>query len=61
MHACASNLINKKVSLKGIADHLGHLGMKSVKTYAKVDLNGLREVGDFDLGGLAWGTCALNG
>jgi len=52
-HACASNLINNDVSLKGIADQLGHVSMKSVRTYAKVDLKGLREVGEFDLGELA--------
>jgi integrase/recombinase XerD len=39
-------------SLKEIGDHLGHSSAKATRIYAKVDLVGLREVADFDLGGL---------
>jgi integrase/recombinase XerD len=52
-HACASNLINKDLSLKEVADHLGHFSLHSTRIYAKVNLTGLRQVGDFDLGVLA--------
>jgi hypothetical protein len=38
--------------MKEIGDHLGHQKTDSTCTYAKVDLAGLREVADFDLGGL---------
>ena len=39
-------------SLKQIGDHLGHRSVSATRIYAKVDLAGLREVADFDLGGL---------
>jgi integrase/recombinase XerD len=39
-------------SLKQIGDHLGHRSVYATRIYAKVDLAGLREVADFDLGGL---------
>jgi hypothetical protein len=39
-------------SLKQIGDHLGHRSAYATRIYAKVDLAGLREVADFDLGGL---------
>lgn len=39
-------------SLKEIGDHLGHRSAEATRIYAKVDLVGLREVADFDLGGL---------
>jgi integrase/recombinase XerD len=45
-------LIEAGLSLKEIGDHLGHRGEHATKTYAKVDLAGLREVAAFDLGGL---------
>jgi site-specific recombinase XerD len=41
------------LSLKEIADHLGHRSLTSTRVYAKVDIQGLREVAAFDLGGLA--------
>jgi site-specific recombinase XerC len=41
------------LSLKEIADHLGHRSLTSTRIYAKVDIQGLREVAAFDLGGLA--------
>jgi site-specific recombinase XerD len=51
-HACAARLLAQGLSLKEIGDHLGHLDPDSTRIYAKVDLVGLRQVADFDLGGL---------
>jgi integrase/recombinase XerD len=51
-HACATRLINQGVSLKAIADHLGHRDLETTRIYAKVDLPRLREVARFGLGGL---------
>jgi site-specific recombinase XerD len=51
-HACAEHLLARGLSLKEIADHLGHQSLDSTRIYAKVDIQGLREVAAFDLGGL---------
>lgn len=51
-HACAGHLVAERFSLKEVGDHLGHRSAYATRTYAKVDLVGLREVGNFDLGGL---------
>ena len=51
-HACAGHLVSKGLSLKEIADHLGHRTLSATRIYAKVDLPSLREVADFGLGGL---------
>jgi site-specific recombinase XerD len=51
-HACASHLLAQGLSLKEIGDHLGHQDPDATRIYAKVDLGGLRQVADFDLGGL---------
>jgi integrase/recombinase XerD len=51
-HACAGHLVNAGLSLKQIGDHLGHRSPSATRIYAKVDLAGLRQVADFDLGGL---------
>jgi site-specific recombinase XerD len=51
-HACATHLLSQRLSLKEIGDHLGHRSSNSTRVYAKVDLAGLREVAEFDLGGL---------
>jgi integrase/recombinase XerD len=51
-HACAGHLVAQGFSLKKIGDHLGHRSASATRTYAKVDLAGLREVADFSLGGL---------
>ena len=51
-HACATRLINQGVSLKEIGDQLGHRNLETTRIYAKVDLTHLREVADFDLGGV---------
>jgi hypothetical protein len=44
--------VEEGFSLKEIGDQLGHRSSFATRTYAKVDLAGLREVGNFDLGGL---------
>jgi len=51
-HACAGHLQTEGFSLKEIGDHLGHRSAYATRIYAKVDLVGLREVANFDLGGL---------
>ena len=51
-HACAGHLVSEGLSLKQIGDHLGHRSAYATRIYAKVDLAGLREVADLDLGGL---------
>jgi integrase/recombinase XerD len=51
-HANAGHLVAEGFSLKEVGDHLGHRSAFATRTYAKVDLAGLREVGNFDLGGL---------
>jgi integrase/recombinase XerD len=51
-HACATRLIADGLTLKEIGDHLGHRSTEATRTYAKVDLAALRDVGDFDLGEL---------
>jgi len=51
-HACASRLLATGLSLKEIGDQLGHTHPDSTRIYAKVDLVGLREVADFDMGGV---------
>jgi integrase/recombinase XerD len=51
-HACATHLLAEGLSLKAIGDHLGHRKADTTRVYAKVDLAGLRQVADFDLGGL---------
>jgi site-specific recombinase XerD len=51
-HACASRLLAAGLSLKEIGDQLGHTRPESTRIYAKVDLAGLHEVADFDLGGV---------
>jgi site-specific recombinase XerD len=48
-HACATHLLEQGLSLKEISDHLGHQSPETTRLYAKVDLVGLRTVGDFDL------------
>ena len=51
-HACAVRLLANGLSMKEIADHLGHRKLDTTRVYAKVDLPGLRQVADFELGGL---------
>jgi integrase/recombinase XerD len=51
-HACATHLLEQGASLKQIGDHLGHRHPDTTCIYAKVDLAGLRQVADFEIGGL---------
>jgi len=51
-HACATRLLAAGLSLKEIGDQLGHTDPSSTRVYAKVDHAGLREVADFDMGGV---------
>ena len=51
-HACARHLLEAGFSLKQIGDQLGHRCSSSTREYVKVDLDGLREVAELDLGGL---------
>ena len=48
-HSCATHLLAEGVSLKEIADHLGHVSLTATQIYAKVDLPALREVGDLPM------------
>jgi site-specific recombinase XerD len=48
-HACATHLLADGFTLKEIGDHLGHRQPNTTRIYAKVDLAGLRRVGDFPL------------
>jgi site-specific recombinase XerD len=51
-HACATHLLAEGMSLKQIGDHLGHRDPDATRIYAKVDIIGLRQVADMDMGGL---------
>jgi integrase/recombinase XerD len=51
-HACATHLLEQGLSLKEIGDHLGHRHADTTRIYAKVNLTQLRQVADFDLGGV---------
>ncbi|HTU21171.1 MAG TPA: site-specific integrase [Gemmataceae bacterium] len=51
-HACATHLLEEGLCLKEIGDHLGHRHPDTTRIYAKVNLTALRQVADFDLGGL---------
>lgn len=51
-HACATHLLAQGLSLKEIGDHLGHQSPETTRIYAKIDMTGLRAVGDFHLEGL---------
>jgi site-specific recombinase XerD len=45
-------MLAEGLTLKEIGDHLGHRSAESTAIYTKVDLAALRQVGEFDLGGL---------
>jgi len=51
-HASATHLVSQGFSFKEIGDHLGHQNPMTTRVYAKVDLEGLRQVASFDLGGI---------
>jgi site-specific recombinase XerD len=52
-HAAAQHLLDHGMSMKVIGDFLGHRDPSSTAIYAKVNLGALREVANFDLGGLS--------
>ena len=52
-HAAAQHLLDQGMSMKMIGDYLGHRNQSTTAVYAKVNLNALREVADFDLECLA--------
>ena len=52
-HAFAQRLLDEGFPLDSIAECLGHRSLDSTAIYARVDLAMLRQVADFDLGGLA--------
>jgi site-specific recombinase XerD len=45
-------MLAQGLTLKEIGDHLGHSSTQATMTYTKVDMTALREVGNFDLGGV---------
>lgn len=51
-HACARHLIESGHSFKEVGDYLGHQSTDATRIYAKVDLESLRRVARWDLGGL---------
>jgi site-specific recombinase XerD len=51
-HACARQLLAAGFSLKQIGDQLGHRSASATLHYAKIDLVGLRQVAELDLGGV---------
>jgi site-specific recombinase XerD len=51
-HACATHLLKQGLTLQQIGEYLGHRDLETTQMYAKVDIDGLRAVADFDLGGL---------
>ena len=48
-HSCATHLLAEGISLKEIADHLGHVSLAATQIYAKVDMPALREVGNLPI------------
>lgn len=48
-HSCATHLLAEGISLKEIADHLGHVSLAATQMYAKVDMLALREVGNLPI------------
>ena len=48
-HACATELLRRGTSLKGIADYLGHRSLDSVSIYAHCSARALKAVAAFDL------------
>jgi integrase/recombinase XerD len=51
-HACATHLLEQGLSMKEIADYLGHRNLDTTALYASVNVTGLREVANLSLGGL---------
>ena len=51
-HGAAQHLLDHGLSLKEVGDYLGHRSVSATATYAKVQLDTLREVGDINLEGM---------
>jgi integrase len=51
-HSCAGQLLDAGFTLKQIADHLGHRSINSTRIHTKIDVQGLRQVAELDLGAL---------
>lgn len=51
-HACAARLMLRGASVKNIASFLGQRNTRSLREYARYDVEGLRQVADFSLEGL---------
>ena len=51
-HSAAQYLLDQGLPMKTVGDYLGHRSLSSTSTYAKVNLESLREVADVDLEGL---------
>jgi site-specific recombinase XerD len=51
-HACARHLLTRGFSIKQIGDQLGHRQATATLHYAKIDLDGLRQVAELNLGRL---------
>ena len=51
-HACATELLRKGTSLRGIADLLGHRNLRSVSIYAHCNVHALKRVADIPLGSI---------
>jgi site-specific recombinase XerD len=49
-HACARHLLAQGFSFKQIGDQLGHRSASTTQHYAKVDVDGLRQVAELSLG-----------
>ncbi len=45
-------MLDQGASLREISAFLGHRRLQSVRIYARCNMKSLREVADFDLGGL---------
>ena len=51
-HGTAQHLLDHGLAMKEVGDYLGHRSVSATATYAKVQLDTLREVGEIDLEGL---------
>jgi integrase/recombinase XerD len=51
-HACAARLMFKGASVKSIAAFLGQRNTRSVREYARYDVDSLRQIANFSLSGL---------
>jgi integrase/recombinase XerD len=50
-HACADRLMKQRMSVRKIAAFLGHADTRTVREYARYDLDALRQIAEFSLEG----------